>query len=70
MALLLHTKSDMTLASWVYRNGHLWEDEEWDEEEEEPVDESGQGLCSHVPVAVLLIGPPLPQVIKYNFGTN
>ena len=34
-------------------------DEEGDEEEEEPVDESGQCLGSHVAVAVLLIGPPL-----------
>ena len=43
---------------------YLWEDEEWDEEKEETVDESGQRLRSHVPVRILVVGLPLQSIIQ------
>jgi hypothetical protein len=38
---------------------HLREDKEGDEEQEEPVDESGQGLRAYISIAELLVGTPL-----------
>ena len=43
----------------------LPEDEEGDEEQEETVDEPSQGLCSHISVAVLVIGLPLGDHCRY-----
>jgi hypothetical protein len=38
---------------------HLREDEEGDEEQEEPVDEAGQGLRAYISIAELLVRAPL-----------
>jgi hypothetical protein len=43
----------------VHHPIHLREDEEGDEEQEEPVDESGQGLRAYIAIAELLVGAPL-----------
>lgn len=43
----------------------LGEDEEGDEKEEKTVDKAGQGLCSDVTKAVLIIGLPLGDDCGY-----
>ena len=67
-ALLIAQQPEEVRCSWSFNNGtmssHLREDEEWDEEEEEPIDKSCQRFCPHVAIAVVGIRPPLCKIFR------